>query len=111
MDMYESKHDEIEPSSAAGSGACARAAASPPSLPPSPSPPCTAPGRDRHGTGNSGDCCENSCLEERDPTDPVYALYSLVVVCRSACRPMPPPSPLPPAPPALPPALPPPSEK
>mmetsp|Transcript_5266 Transcript_5266/g.16957 ORF Transcript_5266/g.16957 Transcript_5266/m.16957 type:complete len:281 (+) Transcript_5266:1338-2180(+) len=39
MDMYESKHDEIEPSSAAGSGACARAAASPPSLPPSPSPP------------------------------------------------------------------------
>ena len=63
---------------------------SPPAPPPTP-PPCTKSGRDRFGPGNKGACCEATCTEPRSPSDPSYAEFKLVNMCRAACAPSAPP--------------------
>ncbi|KAL1525711.1 hypothetical protein AB1Y20_020556 [Prymnesium parvum] len=62
--------------------------------PPS-APLCSPPGIDRFGPVNQGECCESTCVEPRPESDPAYAKYKLVSMCRSACAPIM-------APPALP---------
>ena len=65
-----------------------------------PSPPCTPPDTDRYGAASQGGCCAAECEEPRDPSDPLYSQYPIVVMCRSVCSSPPPASPPPPPLPA-----------
>ena len=64
---------------------------------------CTPDDMDRYNPSNSGPCCNAHCTEPRPKSDPAYATYKEVVMCRAICAspPLASPLPTPPPPPPL----------